>query len=155
MQLNETKELLKEVAAVDNRKIEPETLQVWHGYLQHIRYDVAKEALRLARLDDRVSYLEPKNIISWVSQAGHNIGKSSSGEIPTKGICVHRMDVQFCQDCCAKAGRSARKPDPQPNCRDHGMPLLSCNACCKTLWKYTQANGFEGLHAFAKKNIYA
>jgi hypothetical protein len=155
MNLNETKELLKEIAAVDNRKLDAETLTVWHGYVGHLKYEVAREALRLARLDDRVNWLEPRHLSSWASQAGANVAKASTDSIPERGICEHKTDVNYCKICCAKTGRTARTPDPQPICREHQKAILACDACCSALNKFSMEYGFEGLHAFAKKTIYA
>lgn len=155
MQLSETKELLKEIAAVDNRKMDADTLTVWHSYIGHLRFDVAREALRLARLDDRVNWLEPRHLQSWVSQAGANVAKADNDSIPVRGICEHKTDVQYCKICCAKTGRTARTPDPQPICREHQKQILACDACCHKLYKFSEAYGYEGIHDFAKKSIYA
>jgi hypothetical protein len=128
----ETKELLEEVSAIDGRKLTPETVAAWQGILSTIPLDIAKEAHRLARRDDRVSYLEPKHIFTWAKEAAFKLDR----EKPK----VETTPVTY---------------TPQPVCREHQKPILSCDPCCHRIYKYNELQGSQKLHEFAKREIYA
>jgi hypothetical protein len=52
------------MAAIDNRKPSPEAIAAWHEIIGHLSYDVAREALVLARRDESIGWLEPRHIIA-------------------------------------------------------------------------------------------
>lgn len=131
MNMAETRQLLEEIAAIDNREISPEVIAAWNGILGSMPLDVAREAHKLARRDDRVRYLEPKHLVSWARDAAFKLDRQQAVEV--------------------KPFRS----DPQPICRDHGKPILSCDPCCHRMSKYAQMRGDDTLLDFAKKEIYA
>jgi hypothetical protein len=132
MNIIETKELLEEISAIDGRKLTPETVAAWQGILSGIPFDIAKEAHKLARRDDRVTYLEPKHIVSWAKEAAFKLDR----EKPK----VEITPVTF---------------TPQPKCKDHGVSILACDPCCHRIYKYKELEGYERLHEFAKREIYA
>lgn len=130
MNLAETKKLLTQVAAVDNRKLSEETATAWQHILAHVPLEIAQEALTLARRDPNIQYLEPKHIVSWAKEAAFRLDRNKPKE---DGILTG---------------------DPMPICRDHDTPILACDPCCHRLWKYKEMHGVRDIHEFAKKEIY-
>lgn len=132
MNINETKQLLDTIAAIDNRKVTVETVQAWHGVVGAIPFDIALEALKLAQQDSSIKYLEPRNIVSWAKEAAFRLDRNKAPKevLPERG-------------------------DPMPTCRDHSKPILTCDPCCHRLYKYSESHGFERIHSFAKAEIYA
>jgi hypothetical protein len=109
MNLNEAKQLLTEVAAIDNRKLSDQTANAWQSVLRDIPLEIAKEALHLARRDDRISWMEPKHIYSWAKDAAIKLDRA-------KPIVIEQI-----------------KGSQQPLCKAHSALLLSCIPCCKEL----------------------
>jgi hypothetical protein len=130
--LNEVKALLKEVAAIDNRKLSEEVAEAWKSILGFMPLEIAKEALYLARKDDRVNWLEPKHIVSWAKEAAFKLDRETGNKPPPE-----------------------YKFDAQPKCKEHRELILSCPPCCKKLQAFEDANGPRGLQDFAKAHIYA
>jgi len=130
MNITETRTILEKVAAIDNRKVTPESLDAWHDIIGAIPFDIAKQALKLAQQDSSVKYLEPRHIMGWAKEAAFRLDKEKP-----------------------KAPESITG-DPMPLCRDHSKPILACDPCCHRLYKWQESNGAEGLHTFAKASIY-
>jgi hypothetical protein len=102
----ECADLLREVAAIDNRKITQETLDAWYAVIGYLKYDIALNALHLARKDERVTWLEPKHIIAFSREDRlakqdndylEEMAKAVFGPIP---YCVHGEVVAMCLPCC-------------------------------------------------------
>lgn len=127
----ETKTLLDAVSAIDNRKITQPLLDGWHDILKQIPIDIALEAHRMARKNESIGYLEPKHIVSYAREAAFALDREKP-----------------------KPKEELRRGDPMPTCQ-HNKPIFSCNPCCRTLAGYLDANGFEGIQAFAKAKVYA
>lgn len=130
MQISDTKEIVRLVALVDNRKVTPETIEAWHGIIGHIPFDIAKEALKLAQQDTSVKYLEPRHIVSWVREAAFRLDRQKP-----------KVEETFVKV-------------PQPVCKAHSLPLMSCNPCCSLMGQQTGMTDAQ-LHLWAKQNIYA
>ena len=128
----ETKSILDTIAAIDNRKVTPEVIEAWHSVIGQIPFEIAKEALKLAQQDASIKYLEPRHIFGWAKEAAFRLDKNKMPE-----------DVK-------QTGFA-----PQPTCRDHNKPILSCKPCCHRIHKYQQTYGDADLHSFAKAEIYA
>jgi hypothetical protein len=129
--INETKALLKEIADIDNRKLDEAMAKGWHAVLSPIPLEIAREAHILARRDATITYLEPKHIVAWSKEAAFRLDRDKKKPEPTP------------------------TGDPMPVCRDHGKSILGCDPCCHRLYKFTEARGFEGLERFARAEIYA
>ena len=127
----ECRELLTEIAAVDNRKVSQETLDIWTDILKHIPLDIALEAHRMARKSESVGYLEPKHIVGFAREAAFALDRAKP----------------------KPAEKEFQKVD-QPTCRDHQLPLLSCRPCCHAMSKQRHLNDNQ-LLLWAKENIYA
>lgn len=133
MNKSEIGQLLVAVSAIDNRKITQQMVDGWTDILRHVPLDIALEAHRLARKNESVGYLEPKHIIAFAKEAAFALDRNK----PKAKTEPEHAGV------------------PQPTCRSHNKPILSCNPCCHRIYKFKEAHGLEGLHAFAKAEIYA
>lgn len=127
----ETKALLDKIAAVDNRKLTPEAVEAWHDVIGFMPYDIALAALALARKDDRIQWLEPKNIVSWAREAAFQLDRQEQKPEP--------QPYKFA---------------PQPTCRAHNKKILSCDPCCHEMSKQRHLTDAQ-LLVWAKQNIYA
>jgi hypothetical protein len=130
MNINETKQILDAISAIDNRVVTVDTLNAWHGVIGAIPLDIAKEALRLAQSDASIKYLEPRHIMGWAKEAAFRLDRNRPKAEEVKG-------------------------DPQPTCRTHSKPILSCDPCCHRLHKFVEQYGDSRLLQFAKAEIYA
>jgi hypothetical protein len=131
MQIAETKEIIRQVALVDNRKVSQEVIEAWHVVIGAIPFDIAKEALKLAQQDPTIKYLEPRNIVGWAREA------------------AFRLDRQKPK---AEAGEYVKVD--QPLCRAHQIAVLRCRPCCREMNKQENLTPPQ-LLAWAKQNIYA
>lgn len=109
----ECAKLLREVAAIDNRNISQETLDAWFAIIGYLSYEVALNALHLARKDDRIAWLEPRHIISWAKEARDRLERDNNsyleeakkdvfGPVP---YCVHGEVLAMCLPCCREAAQ--------------------------------------------------
>jgi len=130
MNMADAKTLLEEIAAVDGRKLTPETVAAWQGILGSMQLDVAREAHKMARRDDRVTYLEPKHIVSWAREAAFKLDRENP-----------KVQEEV-------------KGSPMPVCKAHNVGILLCDPCCHRLHKYKEVRGLDTLHDFAKREIY-
>ena len=126
-------DLLEEVAAIDNRKITEETINAWLAVLSHIPLEIAREALRLARKDERVNWLEPRHIVSWSREAAYKLDRASGRNIPEEPL-----------------GNFA----PQPKCKAHHKGIMTCDACCKKMSVWADLPPAQIL-MLAREHIYA
>lgn len=148
MNLNETKAILKDIALLDNRKLDEAIALAWHSVIGYMNYEVAKQALILARQDASIGYLEPKHLVAWGKEASHRQQRDAAPEEPTVGT-------------------------PEPICKAHDLPINQCKPCTRAItakateWRMfdtpTKANNYEDrmwayskrLHTWAIENIYA
>jgi hypothetical protein len=59
----ETAQLLTVISQLDNRKLEPATVEAWHAVLGHLDYSIAVEAARV-HFRDSTDYLMPAHIVA-------------------------------------------------------------------------------------------
>ena len=139
MTLKETEILLREMFAVDGRQIDRDKIKAWHNILYSMPLDIAQRALRMARQDERIGYVEPKHIIGKAKEAAEAMDRQEQREKKKEPV---------------KTGVA------MPTCI-HGEGLLYCDPCCNTLWVYQRdklshlANYVDPLHEFAKENVIA
>ena len=131
MNKSEVAQLLDEIAAVDNRKVGPEQVEAWHGVISQIPFEIGREALRLARKDERTTWLEPRHIVSWAREAAFKLDRESGRNIPKE------PQGEFVK---------------QPNCRAHNKPLISCDACCDRL-KHLAYKPISQVLLYAREHI--
>jgi len=130
MTLSEIKQLLSEVSAIDNRKLSEETAKAWQAILGFMPLDIAKEALHLARKDDRINWMEPKHIVSQAKEAAFKLDRA-------KPVVTQPVESS-----------------PPPLCKPHGTRLASCIPCCKQLHRQGISEGLESHLEPAKNEIY-
>ena len=125
--------------AVDGRHLEIEKIKAWHNVIGSMPLDIAQRALRMARQDERIGYIEPKHIIGKAKEAAEAMDRQEERK---------------------KAQPEVKLGQPMPTCI-HGKGLLYCDPCCHTLWVYQRdnlshlINYTEPLHAYAKENVIA
>jgi len=112
MQLKETEILLREMFAIDGRILDADRLKAWHNAVGFMPLDVAQEALRIARRDERINYIEPKHIVAKAREAAMELDRQAQKE--------------------EQAKQKEYKGVPCPHCK-HKMPIVECNICCKAL----------------------
>jgi len=130
MQISETKEILRQVALIDNRKVNEETIEAWHRVIGHIPFEIAQEALKLAQQDASIKYLEPRHIVGWSREAAFRLDRNKPQQ-PEQFVKVE-----------------------QPTCRAHKRKILSCAPCCREMSKQMHLTT-PALVVWAKQNIYA
>lgn len=131
MKKTECADLLKEISAIDNRNVTLETVEAWFAIIGQIPYDIAREALKLARKDDRVNWLEPRHIVSWAKEAAWQLDREQQKTAPELSDSVR-----------------------QPLCREHGIGILDCTPCCRAL-KHLAYEDKNTVLRYAKEHIFA
>lgn len=102
----ECADLLREVAAIDNRTLSQETLQAWFAVIGFLPYEVALKALHAARKDERVTWLEPKHIVAFskedrlARQDDDYLKEMSEAVFGPVPYCVHGEVIAMCLPCC-------------------------------------------------------
>lgn len=141
MNLKETETLLREMFAVDGRKLEAEKIAAWKESLGGMQLDVAQTALRAARADSFINFVEPRHL--WAK------AKSAAQELD-----------RLAQQSTMKEEEANKQYAPCPTCV-HGLSLLACNECCRTLMNFhdSHQNEYgdcgESCNNFAKQNLLA
>jgi len=133
MNLAESKKLLDEVSAIDNRKLSNELVSAWHKVIGHLDYKVAERALVLARRDPQVQYLEPKHIVAKTRDAIIELNEEQRSEVSEE---------------------SEWKSEPIPVCRHHNEKITRCEPCIHRLM--TEGRNLYGtkLHEWAVEHLY-
>lgn len=131
MKKTECAELLKEISAIDNRQVNFETVEAWFAIIGHIPLDIARQALHLARKDDRINYLEPRHIVSWAKEAAFKLDREQGNLVAEPVNSV-----------------------PQPICREHGLGIMDCVPCCRAMKHLAYADKNTALR-YAKEHIFA
>ena len=131
MKKSECAELLQEISAIDNRQVNVETVEAWFAIIGHIPLDIAKQALHLARKDDRINYLEPRHIVSWAKEAAYKLDREQGNLVAEPINSV-----------------------PQPICREHGLGIMDCVPCCRAMKHLAYADKNTALR-YAKEHIFA
>jgi len=67
MEKAQTARLLAVAAVVDNRRVEPATVEAWHEVLGHLDYGACRRALAEHRRSS-TAYLQPAHIVALVDQ---------------------------------------------------------------------------------------
>lgn len=114
MKLEETKELLDWLSAVDNRRVTAEKVKAWNEVIGYLSFEDAKQAAIQAKRE--VEYVEPHNIVSFVRELDRKTGTNRNKE--------------HTQALIAEDDRRARERTPMPKCI-HGKGLLLCDPCCR------------------------
>lgn len=116
MQLKETETLLREMFAIDGRILDADRIKAWHNSIGFMPLEIAQQALRMARQDTNLGYLEPKHLIAKAKAAAEELDREE------------RLAQQ-------REKKEIQNGDPCPTCK-HGTSLISCDECCKNLWRF-------------------
>ena len=134
MTLSEMRDLLEQVAAIDNRKVTPEHVKAWHDVCGKITFTVAERALILARRDATVQYLEPRHVMAKVAVAAAELN-----------------DEERKKDTNAEQGW---KREPIPVCKAHDLPITKCQDCVTYMNRETKNMYGTQQHQWAVRNLY-
>lgn len=102
----ECADLLREVAAIDNRTLSQETLQAWYAVIGYLPYETALKALHAARKDERVTWLEPKHIVAFskedrlARQDDDYLKEAAEAIYRPVPHCPHNLAIALCLPCC-------------------------------------------------------
>lgn len=138
MKLQETEILLREMFAIDGRKIDADKIKAWHNVIGNMPLEIAQRALRMARADERITYVEPKHIFGKAKEAADALDR---------------------QDERTKEAPKTVTGSPMPSCI-HGKGILACDPCCNAMHKYHSQHshldyGDEKCAEYAKENVLA
>lgn len=139
MKIQEIEILLREMFAIDGRILDADRIKAWHNVIGHMPLDVAQRALRLARQDERIGYIEPKHIIGKAKESAEALDR----EERVKQAQQARPQIQG---------------DPMPICL-HGKELLTCDPCCHQMHLEHERHKDRELKsefclAYAREHIY-
>ena len=128
MKIQETELLLREMFAIDGRILDAERIKAWHNVIGNMPLDIAQRALRLARADERLGYIEPKHIIAKARESADSLDreerlkKERSETIVYNGVpqpsCIHGVKILSCDECCDKMYRHHKKHAHLEKCGD-------------------------------------
>lgn len=80
MNLDETKDILARVSAVDGRELSEVTAQAWQELLSDLNHTVAVRAVKLAQKDHHIRWIEPKHILAKVPLATAELNRETQLE---------------------------------------------------------------------------
>lgn len=124
MNINETKQLLAEIAVIDGREITDEAVKIWADILELIPLDIAQEAHRQCRQDDRIRYLEPKHIYANAMNAARKLAEDER---------KHKDELEK-----AAERNKAAMSKPAPICQ-HNKSIVQCGHCCEWMFRFHKA----------------
>jgi len=109
MTKTELKELMEYLAAIDNRQLNPEKLQVWFDLIGYLDFADAKAAVIEAQRDESISYVEAKHVVAFA---------------------MRMKEKKKAEEARATSYTEKTIGDPHPICA-HGLKLLTCGPCCR------------------------
>jgi hypothetical protein len=134
MNKRDTERIVRKVAVLDNRRVDETVIDAWHDVVGHLSYDVAELALRKARQEAAIDWIEPRHIIAKSHDA-----------------------VRELNDEARRLARDAEETgtgEPEPICRAHNLRITSCSDCCRRLWEIAGRLSVDARHAWAVANLY-
>lgn len=141
MNLRETEQFLRDIAAIDGRQVTAERIKNWQAILENVPLDIAEEALKLARRDASIDYLEPKHIIAKAKQWAE---QQDTEQRRQQAMTPVKREFQgiACPKCI------------------HDSTLAECQICCREMWQFHQRHadqdyGDKFCIEFARENLYA
>lgn len=124
MNIQETTQLLAEIALIDGREISDEAVKIWADILQLIPLDIAREAHKICRQDQNIRYLEPKHIYARAREAAQ------------KMIDAEKQAKAEAERIASKHRAAMSKPAPKCN---HDIAVIHCGHCCEWLFRFHKA----------------
>jgi len=134
MTLSEMRDLLEQVAAIDNRKVTPEHVKAWHDVCGKITFTVAERALVLARRDATVQYMEPRHVMAKVAVAAAELNDERQA-----------LEV---------SPEDSWRSEPVPVCSAHNLQITKCKDCVQRLMVEGKNLYGNQLHDWAVRNLY-
>lgn len=121
MNKNECKQILEFIAAVDNRELTIAKLDAWFEVIGWLAFDVARQAVVLARQDSSIGWLEPKHVLA-------------------KAARVSEMaDTEARRERSLREEQTPRQLTDPPKCA-HDKNVVMCRPCTTWLWRNHKAN---------------
>jgi hypothetical protein len=134
MQKLDTERLVRKLAVLDNRQVNDGVVEGWHELVGHLSYQVAELALRKARQDVNINWVEPKHVLAKAHEAARELNEEAT-----------RLARQ-----AEENGTGA----PEPKCAEHGLRMTTCQPCCITIYKKSLELPADRLHSWAVGNVY-
>ena len=134
MQKLETERLVRKLAVLDNRTVNDGVVDAWHELVGHLTYTVAELALRKARQDASINWVEPKHVLAKAHDAARELNDEAT-----------RLARQ-----AEEAGTGA----PEPKCAEHGLRITTCVECCKVIYRKSLELPADRLHSWCVGNVY-
>ena len=126
--------LLTLVSTLDQRTVSESIVESWSSMLKAVRPQHAREAVEEHFREKPDTYLNVGHVVKGAKRfAERDAERSLSAE---RGL-----------------DESQWRSDPQPVCREHGLLITTCDACCDVLgekWFWS----VDERHAWAVANIY-
>lgn len=124
MNNEQTAQIVDFVAASDNRNLTPQTYGAWHLLLNHLDFEITREATVLALKDEAIRWVEPKHILGKVSklisdsEADQRRQRALAYEDKKVGVampkCSHGLGLLYCPECCHQAAIDAGEIPDKP-----------------------------------------
>ena len=134
MQKLETERLVRKLAVLDNRTVNDGVVDAWHELVGHLTYRVAELAVRKARQDASINWVEPKHVLAKAHDAAKELNEQA-----TK---------------LARQAEDNGTGAPQPKCAEHGLRITTCKDCCLTIYFKSLELPADRLHSWAIGNGY-
>jgi hypothetical protein len=134
MQKLDTERLVRKLAVLDNRQVNDGVVDAWHELVAHLSYQVAEVALRKARQDVNINWVEPKHVLAKAHEAARELNEEAT-----------RLARQ-----AEENGTGA----PEPKCAEHGLRITTCKDCCLTIYRKSLQLPADRLHSWAVGNVY-
>jgi len=134
MQKLDTERLVRKLAVLDNRQVNDGVVDGWHELIGHLSFQVAELALRKARQDVNINWVEPKHLLAKAHEAARELNEEAT-----------RLARQ-----AEENGTGA----PEPKCAEHGLRITTCLECCLVLYRKSQELPYDRLHAWAVGIVY-
>lgn len=134
MQKLDTERLVRKLAVLDNRTVNDGVVDGWHELVGHLSYNVAELALRKARQDVTINWVEPKHVLAKAHDA-----------------------VRELNDEATRLAREAEENGtgaPEPKCAEHGLRITTCRECCLVIYRKSLELPADRLHLWAVGNVY-
>lgn len=131
----EVSKLLTLIAAIDNREVNPVTIEVWQRIMEKEDYETMASAVP-EYFATSEAYLAPRGLIA---------------------VAKRMKEAKAQQNAHAELQSETKdwKSDPEPICRKHNLGITKCLDCCKTIYARADKMPAHDRHRWAVDNIYA
>lgn len=130
----EVAKLLTLISAIDNRKIDEVTVEMWFQILQDTDYDEAAKAVPQYFADSDV-YLAPRGLLAKIKS-------------------IREAKAQSAHHLALEAEQKSYRTDPEPMCRIHNLRITKCQDCYMTIFEEADYMSANARHDWAVRNIY-